>query len=146
MNKLAKTYVTKGKDISRNWYVVDAQGQILGRLASRVATILMGKHKPIFTRNLDVGDHVIVINASKVVLTGRKLEEKKYYHHSGYPGGLKEETYGDLMARKPEFVVEKAIKNMLPHNKLGRQMYRKLKVYAGSDHSHQAQKPIPLKI
>lgn len=146
MNKLAKTYVTKEKDIERNWYVVDAQGQILGRLASRVATILMGKHKPIFTRNLDVGDHVIVINASKVVLTGRKLEEKKYYHHSGYPGGLKEETYGDLMARKPEFVVEKAIKNMLPHNKLGRQMYRKLKVYAGSDHSHQAQKPIPLKI
>jgi large subunit ribosomal protein L13 len=146
VDKLAKTYVTKEKDISRSWYVVDAQGQTLGRLASRVAAMLMGKHKPIFTCNLDVGDHVIVINASKVVLTGQKLEEKKYYHHSGYPGGFKEETHRDLMVRKPEFVVEKAIKNMLPHNKLGRQMYRKLKVYAGSDHPHQAQKPIPLKI
>jgi large subunit ribosomal protein L13 len=141
-----KTYVTKVKDIERKWYLVDATGQTLGRLCSKVATILMGKNKPIFTNNLDVGDFVIIINAEKMVLRGRKADEKKYIHHTGYPGGLIKEKYASLLARKPEFVVEKAVKNMLPKNRLGRAMFKKLNVYSGNSHPHQAQKPIAIDI
>ncbi len=136
-----KTYSVKAKEIERKWYLVDAQGLVLGRLASEVASILKGKHKPQYSTHLDVGDNVIVVNADKVVLTGNKLEKKVYYHHSGYPGGLKETVYSDLMKRKPDFVIRKAVRGMLPHNRLGRSMLRKLHVYAGPDHPHQAQKP-----
>ncbi len=133
-------------NIERKWYVVDATGKVLGRLASRVATILRGKHKPEYAPHLDVGDHVIVINAEKVVLTGKKLEQKEYRRFSGYPGGLKRIKYEKLMKEKPEFVVEKAIKGMLPHTKLGRKMAKKLRVYRGPEHPHQAQKPEPLEL
>ncbi len=135
------TYVVKGNSIERKWYVVDASGLTLGRLASQVAAILRGKNKPTFTPNLDTGDYVIVVNADKVVLTGKKLEKKLYYHHTGYPGGLKDVSAGKMMAKNPERVIELAVKGMLPKNALGRQMYRKLKVYAGPEHEHQAQKP-----
>ena len=135
------TFMAKPADIERNWYVLDASGKPLGRLATEAARILRGKHKPIFTPHLDTGDFVIIINAEKVLLTGNKLSKKKYYHHSGYPGGLKETAYSDLMAQKPNFAVEKAIKGMLPHNKLGRATAKKLKVYSGSEHPHAAQKP-----
>ena len=133
-------------NIERKWYIVDATGKVLGRLASRVATILRGKHKPEYAPHLDVGDHVIVINAEKVVLTGKKLEQKEYRRFSGYPGGLKRIKYEKLMKEKPEFVVEKAIKGMLPHTKLGRKMAKKLRVYRGPEHPHQAQKPEPLEL
>ena len=136
-----KTYWAKPKDIKREWYVVDAAGVPLGRLAAKVATILRGKHKAMYTPNIDVGDHVIVINAEKVILTGRKAQNKKYYRHSGYPGGLKEISFEKMIERKPEKVIELAVKGMLPHNSLGRAMYRKLKVYAGSEHPHAAQQP-----
>lgn len=136
-----KTYVAKPQDIERKWYVVDAADQPLGRLASEVAKVLRGKHKPTFTPFIDTGDFVIVINAEKVKLTGKKWENKIYYHHSMYPGGLKTTTYDKLRAKKPELVVEKAIKGMLPKNALGREQYRKLKVYAGAEHPHQAQQP-----
>lgn len=136
-----KTYVAKPQDIERKWYVVDAADQPLGRLASEVAKVLRGKHKPTFTPFIDTGDFVIVINAEKVKLTGKKWENKIYYHHSMYPGGLKTTTYDKLRAKKPELVVEKAIKGMLPKNALGRDQYRKLKVYAGAEHPHQAQQP-----
>lgn len=135
------TYMAKSGEVSRKWYVIDAQGKPLGRVATQVAMILRGKHKATYTPNVDCGDYVIVINAKDVVLTGNKLAQKKYYHHSGYPGGLKETTYGDLMVKKPEFVLERAVKGMLPHNRLGRQMFRKLFVYAGEAHPHQAQQP-----
>lgn len=135
------TYMAKSGEVSRKWYVIDAQGKPLGRVATQVAMILRGKHKATYTPNVDCGDYVIVINAKDVVLTGNKLAQKKYYHHSGYPGGLKETTYGDLMVKKPEFVMERAVKGMLPHNRLGRQMFRKLFVYAGEAHPHQAQQP-----
>ena len=133
-------------NIERKWYIVDATGKVLGRLASRVATILRGKHKPEYAPHLDIGDHVIVINAEKVVLTGKKLEQKEYRRFSGYPGGLKRIKYEKLMKEKPEFVVEKAIKGMLPHTKLGRKMAKKLRVYRGPEHPHQAQKPEPLEL
>ena len=136
------TYMAKAGEVSRKWYVIDAQGKPLGRVATQVATILRGKHKATYTPNVDCGDYVIVINAKDVVLTGNKLTQKKYYHHSGYPGGLKEVTYSDLMAKKPAFVMERAVKGMLPHNRLGRQMFRKLFVYADEVHPHQAQQPI----
>ncbi|MDD3959517.1 MAG: 50S ribosomal protein L13 [Clostridiaceae bacterium] len=136
-----KTYVAKADQIERKWFVVDAQGLKLGRLATEVARILRGKHKPTFTPFLDCGDFVIVINAAKVELTGHKLDQKMYRYHTGYPGGLKETTYRKLMSSKPERAVESAIKGMLPKNALGRQMYRKLKVYAGPAHEHAAQKP-----
>lgn len=132
--------------IERKWYVVDAKGKVLGRLASRVAQILRGKHKPQYAPHIDVGDHVIVINASEVVLTGKKVEQKEMMRFSGYPGGLKRIPYAKLMKHKPEIVVEKAIKGMLPHTRLGRKMAKKLRVYAGPDHPHQAQKPEPLEI
>ncbi len=136
------TYMAKAGEVSRKWYVIDAQGKPLGRVATQVAMILRGKHKATYTPNVDCGDYVIVINAKDVVLTGNKLTQKKYYHHSGYPGGLKEVSYGDLMAKKPAFVMERAVKGMLPHNRLGRQMFRKLFVYADDVHPHQAQQPI----
>ncbi len=136
-----KTFMPKAEAIQRKWYIVDADGLALGRLASQVAGILRGKHKPIYTPFVDTGDHVIIINADKAVLTGRKLDEKIYYKHTGYPGGLKEIVYRKLMADKPEFAVKKAIVGMLPKGPLGRKMVTKLRVYAGTEHGHEAQKP-----
>lgn len=136
-----KTYVVKASEIDRGWWLIDATDQPLGRLATRVATLLSGKHKPTWTPHLDTGDHVVVVNASRVRVTGNKLTQKRYYRHSNYPGGLREETLEDLLARKPERVIEVAVKGMLPSNKLGDAMYRKLKVYAGAEHPHQAQRP-----
>ena len=140
------TYVTKAADIQRKWYVVDAEGKILGRLASEIARILRGKHKPEFSPFQDVGDYVIVVNAEKIVLTGKKLDQKFYRYHTGYPGGLKEVRYRTLMQKNPSKAIELAVKGMLPKNTLGRQMYRKLKVYAGPEHNHAAQKPETLVI
>lgn len=139
-----KTYHAKPGEVQRDWYVVDATGIPLGRLATRVATILRGKHKPQYTPHVDTGDYVVVINAEKVRLTGNKLRQKVYRRHSGHPGGLKEVSAEKLLAERPELVVEKAVKGMLPKNTLGRQMGKKLKVYAGPDHPHQAQDPRPL--
>ncbi len=135
------TYVATKDSIERKWLVIDAEGMVLGRLATEVAKLLRGKHKPTYTPFLDTGDNVIVINASKVVLTGKKLDEKKYRHHSGFPGGMKEIDYRSLMAKNPEKAVELAVKGMLPKNSLGRQMFRKLHVYAGPEHEQAAQKP-----
>ena len=139
-----KTHTTKPSEITRDWWLVDADGVVLGRLASEVAKRLRGKHKPTFSPHLDTGDHVVIINASKVVLTGNKLTAKHMYRHSGYPGGLKSVPYSKLMATKTEMAIEKAVKGMLPSNRLGRAMLKKLKVYAGPDHGHQAQNPKPL--
>jgi len=139
-----KTYSVKASEIERQWFVVDAAGQNLGRLATRIATILRGKHKPLYTPSMDVGDYVIVINAKKVAVTGRKLEKKRYYRHSHYPGGLKETTLREMLARHPTRVIKHAVKGMLPKNRLGRAMIKKLKVYAGDSHPHQAQTPEPL--
>ena len=136
-----KTFVPKTADINRKWYVVDAEGLVLGRLASQVANILRGKNKPIYTPNVDTGDYVIIVNADKVVLTGKKLDQKIYYHHSGYAGGLKETKYRKLMAEKPELAVRHAIVGMLPKGPLGRQMAKKLKIFAGPEHDHAAQQP-----
>lgn len=140
------TYVVKQGEIERTWYVIDAEGQNLGRLATRVATVLRGKHKPTYTPSMDVGDFVIVINADKVEVTGNKRQDKRYYRHSLYPGGLKEVSLQRMLATHPERVIEHAVRGMLPKNKLGRAMYRKLKVYAGADHPHAAQKPQPLEL
>jgi large subunit ribosomal protein L13 len=136
-----KTHSTKPDDITREWWLVDADGVVLGRLASEVAKRLRGKHKPTFARHLDTGDHVVVINASKVVLTGSKLLQKQHYRHSGYPGGLRAVPYSRLMVNRPERAIEKAVKGMLPANRLGRAMIKKLRVYAGPDHPHGAQSP-----
>lgn len=136
-----KTYAVKASEIERHWWVVDAADQTLGRLATRIATLLEGKHKPTYTPHLDTGDHVVVINAAKIRVTGNKLVQKKYYRHSGYPGGLKEESLQALLARKPELVIERAVKGMLPQNRLGRAMIKKLKVYGGAEHPHEAQRP-----
>lgn len=141
-----KTYSVKQADITRKWYLVDAEGIALGRLAAELAKILKGKNKPIYSTHLDVGDNVIVVNADKVLLTGNKLQGKVYYRHSGYPGGLRETTYEVLMRDKPEMVVEKAVRGMLPKNRLGRSMLGKLHVYAGPDHPHQAQQPETLSL
>ena len=141
-----KSYVAKPLEIERKWYVVDAEGKTLGRLASEVAKILRGKHKPIYTPHVDTGDHVIVINAEKVKVTGKKVDQKMYRWHTGYIGHLKERTFREMNQRQPEKIVELAIKGMLPHNSLGRQMYRKLNVYAGPEHKHAAQKPEVLEI
>jgi large subunit ribosomal protein L13 len=138
------TYTPKAGEIERSWLIVDAEGLVLGRLATEVATRLRGKHKPTFTPNLDTGDHVIIINADKVVLTSGKADRKMVHRHSGYPGGLKSQTYADLMAKKPEEAVRKTIKGMLPKTRLGRSMMSKLKVYAGPNHPHSAQRPEPL--
>ncbi len=136
-----KSFVAKPADIERKWYVIDADGQTLGRLATQVAMILRGKHKPTFTPHVDCGDNVIVINAGKVVLTGKKLEQKKYYRYSGYVGGLKETTARDMLEKKPELMVYEAIKGMMPKNSLGREMLTKLRVYKDAEHAHAAQKP-----
>ena len=138
---MARTYSAKAAEIKRKWYVIDAEGKTLGRLATQVAIVLRGKHKPIFTPHVDTGDHVIVVNAEKIHLTGDKVRQKTYYRHSGYPGGLKAETVKDVLARKPSAIVERAIKGMLPKNPLGKQMARKLNVYAGPTHPHHAQRP-----
>lgn len=135
------TYMAKPNEVERKWYIIDAAGKTLGKLATEAATILRGKHKPTFTPNVDCGDFVIILNAGDVVLTGKKLDQKKYYHHSRYVGGLKEMTYRELLAKKPELAIEHAIKGMIPHNRLGRQIATKLKVYRGSEHPHQAQQP-----
>jgi len=136
-----KTYVPKGGEIRRDWWIVDADGLTLGRLATEVASRLRGKHKPTFTPFLDTGDHIVVVNAEKVVLTGKKLDATFYRRHSGYPGGLKEVPARTMLARHPERLIESAVRGMLPKGPLGRQMFRKLKVYAGSSHPHQAQAP-----
>ncbi len=137
-----KTFMARAEDMKdRKWYVLDAEGKVLGRLAVEAARILRGKHKPDFTPHVDTGDNVIVINAAKIVLTGNKLQNKKYIRHSGYPGGLKVTSYETLMKTRPEMAVERAIKGMLPHNRLGAAMFRKLKVYKGPEHPHQAQRP-----
>lgn len=140
------TFMPTPQDVSRRWFVVDATGKPLGRLASEVAKILRGKNKPVYTPHADMGDHVIIINASKVVLTGKKLDTKIYYRHTLYPGGLKAMTYRVFMGKMPERVIEKAVKGMLPHNTLGHKMFMKLKVYAGPNHPHAAQMPEPLEI
>jgi large subunit ribosomal protein L13 len=141
-----KTYVPKKDDIKHDWWVVDAEGMTLGRMATVVASHLRGKHKPTFTTFLDTGDHVVVVNADKVVLTGKKLDQKLYRRHSGYPGGLHETSARSLLQKRPERMVEFAIRGMLPKGPLGRQMFRKLKVYAGAAHPHEAQNPQPLMI
>ncbi len=141
-----KTYMAKPEEVVRKWYLIDAKGKVLGRLATRIAMILKGKTKAIYTPHVDTGDQVVVINASEVAVTGRKLEQKLYRRYSGYPGGLKEENLETMLKRKPEEVIMRAVKGMLPHNKLGRKMLKKLKVYKGPEHSHQAQKPEVLEV
>jgi large subunit ribosomal protein L13 len=141
-----RTYSPKPGDVQRQWHVIDATDVVLGRLASQAATLLRGKHKPIYAPHVDTGDFVVIVNADKVALTGNKREAKMAYRHSGYPGGLRATPYSDLLERHPEKAVEKAIKGMLPHNSLGRTMLKKLKVYAGPDHPHQAQQPQPFEI
>ena len=141
-----KTFMAKSQDVKRDWYVVDASGMTLGRLASQVASVLRGKNKPTFTPNVDTGDFVIVLNSDKVVLTGKKLEQKMYTYHTGYIGGLKQTPYKDMMAKKSDVVVYEAIKGMLPKNSLGRQMITKLRVYKGGEHNHQAQQPKVLEL
>ena len=138
-----KTYAVRESEIERRWYVVDAADETLGRLASRIARVLEGKHKPTYSPNLDSGDHVIVLNASRIAVSRDKRETKLYIRHSGFPGGYKEETLGHLLERRPEEVIRRAVKGMLPRTKLGAQQLRKLKIYAGTDHPHQAQRPEP---
>jgi len=146
MGLTMKTFTAKPSDIKQAWFVVDAEGQTLGRLATEVARVLMGKHKATYTRTIDTGDFVVVINAAKIKVTGNKLADKAYFRHSGYPGGDKTETLGELMVKKPTAAVERAVKGMLPSTKLGRAMFKKLKVYEGAEHPHEAQKPAPLVI
>ncbi|MGH8775570.1 MAG: 50S ribosomal protein L13 [Jiangellaceae bacterium] len=141
-----RTFSPKPGDVQRQWYVIDATDVVLGRLATQAATLLRGKHKPIYAPHVDTGDFVIVVNAEKVALTGNKRENKVEYRHSGFPGGLRATSYGDLLAKNPRRAVEKAVKGMLPHNTLGRHMLGKLKVYAGPEHPHQAQQPVPFEI
>jgi len=141
-----KTFLQKTEEVQRRWYVIDAEGKVLGRMASAAAAILRGKHKPTFTPNVDCGDHVIIINAEKVVLTGKKAENKVHYTHSLYPGGLKAAKYGQLLKTKPEYAISKTIWGMLPHNRLGRKMIKKLRVYRGNEHPHAAQQPEKLEI
>ena len=141
-----KTYSANDASVKRDWYVVDAEGKTLGRLATEVATRLRGKHKPVYTPHVDTGDYVIVVNADKVAVTGRKASDKMYYRHTGYPGGLKSVNFEKLMAHKPEQAIQQAVKGMLPRNPLGRAMFKKLKVYAGTEHPHTAQQPQPLEI
>lgn len=139
-----KTYTPRAGEIDRSWFVVDAAGQRLGTLASRIAVVLEGKHKATYATHIDTGDHVIVLNAAQIDVSGGKLEQKVYSRHSGYPGGLRQETLGHLLARRPEEVIRRAVKGMLPRNRLGVQQLRKLKVYAGAEHPHEAQRPEPL--
>jgi large subunit ribosomal protein L13 len=141
-----KTYVATPDSRERNWLVVDASGKTLGRLATQIADALRGKRKPEYTPHIDTGDFVIVVNAEKVAVTGRKLEQKRYYRHSGYPGGIRSRTLSEMLDRRPEEVIRKAVRGMLPRTRLGRAQFRKLKVYAGPDHPHEAQKPEPLEV
>ncbi len=141
-----KTYVTKPAEVERKWHLVDAEGQNLGRLATRIATILRGKHKPIFSPSVDCGDYVIVINAEKIAVTGNRLDNKMYYRHSGYPGGLREIPIRRQLEEHPTRVIEAAVRGMLPKNALGRKMFKKLKAYAGTEHPHQAQQPVELEL
>ena len=141
-----KTYVATPADRQRDWYVVDAEGQTLGRLATRIADALRGKRKPEYTPHVDTGDFVVVVNAEKIVVSGSKRESKRYYRHSGYPGGLRSRTLGEMLERRPEEVIRRAVKGMLPRNRLGRAQLRKLKVYAGPEHPHAAQQPKPFEI
>lgn len=141
-----KTYMAKPETVERKWYIVDAEGKALGRVASQVAAVLKGKNKPTYTPHVDTGDHVIVINTDKMILTGKKLDKKFYRHHTGYIGSLKEVSYRDLMAEKSDFALTKAVKGMLPKNSLGRKMIKKLRVYKGAEHNHEAQKPEVLKL
>jgi len=141
-----KTYQVKKEEVKHQWYLVNAEGKALGRLASGLAKILRGKHKPAYTPHLDTGDFIVVVNAEKVSLTGKKMKDKVYYHHTGYPGGIKEMSAEKLLAKKPTEMIRMAVKGMIPKNSLGRQTLRKLKVYAGPNHPHKAQKPIPLDI
>ncbi len=141
-----RTYTPKPGDVERQWYVIDASDVVLGRLATQVATLLRGKHKPVFAPHVDTGDFVVVVNAGKVALTGSKADQKQEYRHSGHPGGLRATSYTELLAKNPRRAVEKAVKGMLPHNRLSRQQITKLKVYAGPEHPHAAQKPIPFEI
>jgi large subunit ribosomal protein L13 len=143
---MTKTYQAKKEEVDRRWHLVDAEGKVLGRLATDVAKVLRGKNKPIFTPHVDTGDFVIVINAKKVMLTGRKMKDKIYYHHTGYPGGIKEMNAEKLLSTKPAEMIRMAVRGMLPKTSLGRQMLRKLKVYAGPDHPHESQKPAPLEL
>ncbi len=141
-----KTFSARPADIEKKWYLVDAEGQVLGRMATRIADILRGKDKPIYTPHIDTGDFVVVINAEKVVVTGKKAEQKEYQRYSGYPGGLKKISYQRMLKTHPERIVEHAVRGMIPHNRLGRAIIKKLKVYAGSEHPHQSQQPELLKI
>jgi large subunit ribosomal protein L13 len=141
-----RTIFVKPKDVERKWWLVDAEGQTLGRLASRISTVLRGKHKPIYTPHMETGDFVVVVNAEKVKITGNKREQKVYYRHSGYPGGLKTEVLGKLMRTKPTFALEHAIKGMLPRGKMGRKIFKNVKIYAGAEHPHGAQKPEKLEL
>jgi len=141
-----KTYQAKKEELEHQWYLVNAEGKVLGRLATKLADLLRGKTKPTYTPHLDTGDFVVVVNAGKVALTGRKIKDKMYYHHTGYPGGIKEISAEKLLAKKPTEMIRIAVKGMLPKNSLGRQMLRKLKLYAGPNHPHEAQKPVPLEL
>ena len=141
-----KTYSPKPQDVDRKWYVIDAEGEALGRLAVKVAHIVRGKHKPIWAPHADVGDFVVVINADKVRLTGRKADTKVYYHHSGYPGGLKATPFRRMQAKRPEFVIREAVRGMLPHNRLGRKILKHVKIYASETHPHEAQQPLKLEV
>jgi len=140
------TFMAKASNVERQWYVIDAENQVLGRLASQIAAMLRGKHKPTFTPHVDTGDYIIVVNAEKLVLTGKKLDQKMYRHHTGYAGGMKETTYRRLMATKPEFALKEAVRGMLPKGPLGYAMLKKLHVYAGPNHEHQAQKPVVFEV
>ncbi|OHD72048.1 MAG: 50S ribosomal protein L13 [Spirochaetes bacterium RBG_16_49_21] len=146
MKSIQKTYNMKASEINKKWFIIDAEGKILGRLASEIAKLLRGKHKPDFTAHLDMGDNVIVINAEKVVLTGAKAQDKEYFRHSQYPGGIKFVNIRKFLNERPEFIIEHAVKNMLPKGRLGRKIFGNLKVYAGSEHPHQAQQPEPINI
>jgi large subunit ribosomal protein L13 len=141
-----KTYVAKPTDRERNWLLVDANGQTLGRLSTQIADALRGKRKPTYTPHIDTGDFVVVVNAEKIAVTGKKLEDKRYYRHSGYPGGLKSRTLAEMLDRQPEEVIRKAVKGMLPRNRLARKQLTKLKIYAGPEHPHSAQQPVPMEI
>jgi large subunit ribosomal protein L13 len=141
-----KTYVPKLAEIEQRWFLVDAEGVTLGRLATQIATILRGKHKPMYTPHLDTGDYVVVINAEKVIVTGKKEEQKRYHRHSGYPGGYRSTSLSDMLSKHPERVIEAAVRGMIPHSNLGRDQFKKLRVFAGTSHPHAAQKPEPLKL
>lgn len=143
---MTKTYMAKPQEVQRSWYLLDADGQTVGRLASEIAKRLRGKHKPEYTPHVDTGDYIVVINADKIHISGNKNQDKYYYHHTGFPGGIKSQSFNDLKASKPEQILEKAVKGMIPRGPLGRQMLKKLKIYAGTEHKHEAQQPKPLNI